>query len=87
MCSLYWRGRTAAGITGPGFSSLAWVGFHTLALFYDIAHVSSSSAPAWTVIASVAFWLVELSALVLILSKRSSRITGTNQPSQERPAT
>jgi hypothetical protein len=48
-----------------------WVGFHTLALFYDVAHVSASSAPVWTVIASVVFWLVEFSAVVLILSKRS----------------
>jgi len=48
-----------------------WFGFHSLALFYDIAHVSASSTPVWTVIASVSFWLVELSALVLILSKRS----------------
>jgi hypothetical protein len=48
-----------------------WVGFHTLALFYDVAHVSASSAPGWTVIASVVFWLVEFSAVVLILSKQS----------------
>ena len=48
-----------------------WVGFHTLALFYDVAHVSASSAPVWTVISSVVFWLVEISAVVLILSKRS----------------
>jgi hypothetical protein len=51
---------------------VVWVGFHTVALFYDIAHVSPSSTPVWTVIASVAFWLVELSALALILSKQSS---------------
>jgi hypothetical protein len=49
----------------------AWVGLHTLVLFYDIAHVSASSAPVWTVIASVVFWLVEFSAVVLILSRRS----------------
>ena len=48
-----------------------WVGFHTIALFYDVAHVSASSAPVWTVISSVVFWLVEISAVVLILSKRS----------------
>ncbi len=48
-----------------------WVGCHTLALFYDVAHVSVSSAPTWTVIASVVFWLVEASAAVLILSKPS----------------
>ena len=51
---------------------VVWVAFHTVALFYDIAHVSPSSTPVWTVIASVAFWLVELSALALILSKQSS---------------
>jgi hypothetical protein len=49
----------------------AWVGLHTLALFYNIAHASASSAPVWTLIASVVFWLVEFSAVVLILSKRS----------------
>jgi hypothetical protein len=49
----------------------AWVGLHTLALFCDTAHVAGSSAPVWTVIASVVFWLVELSAVVLILSKRA----------------
>jgi hypothetical protein len=48
-----------------------WVGFHTLALFYDVAHVSASSAPVWTVIASVCFWLGEFSAAALILSKQS----------------
>jgi len=48
-----------------------WVGFHTLALFYDVGHVSASSAAVWTVIASVVFWLVEVSAVVLILSKQS----------------
>jgi len=48
-----------------------WVGFHTLALFYDVAHMSAASAPVWTVIASAVFWLVELSAVVLILSKQS----------------
>ena len=48
-----------------------WVAFHTAALFYDVAHVSASSAPAWTLIASVVFWLVEFAAVVLILSKQS----------------
>jgi hypothetical protein len=48
-----------------------WVGFHTPVLFYDVAHVSASSTPVWTVIASVVFWLIELSAAVLILSKQS----------------
>ncbi len=48
-----------------------WVALHTLALFYDVALVSAPSAPLWTCIASVVFWLVELSAVVLILSKRS----------------
>ena len=48
-----------------------WVGCHTLTLFYDVAHVSASSAPVWTVIASGVFWLVECSAVVLILSKQS----------------
>jgi hypothetical protein len=50
---------------------VVWVAFHTVALFYDVAHVSASSAPVWTVIASVVFWLVEFSAVVLILSKQS----------------
>jgi hypothetical protein len=44
---------------------------HTLALFYDIAHVSASSSVVWTVTASVVFWLAELSAVVLLLSKQS----------------
>ena len=48
-----------------------WVGFHTPVLFYDLAHVSASAAPVWTVIASVVFWTVEFSALVLIVNKRS----------------
>ena len=48
-----------------------WVGFHTVALLYDVAHVSASSAPVWTVIASVVFWLVEFAAVALILSKHS----------------
>jgi hypothetical protein len=48
-----------------------WVGLQTVALFYDVAHGSASSAPPWTVIASVVFWLVELSAVVLILSRQS----------------
>ena len=75
------------GISWGVFALLAWangrghswarvlfavgVGLHTPILFYDIAHVSASSAPVWTVIASVAFWLVEFSAVVLILNKRS----------------
>jgi hypothetical protein len=49
-----------------------WVGLHSLALFYDVAHVSASSALGWALSASVVFWLVEFSALVLILSKPSS---------------
>ena len=58
-----------------------WVGFHTPILFYDIAHVSASSAPVWTVIASTVFWLVEFSAVVLILNKRSGpSFTGTSPP-------
>lgn len=48
-----------------------WVGFHALALFDDVAHMSASSAPVWTLIASVMFWLVELSALALLVSRRS----------------
>jgi hypothetical protein len=48
-----------------------WVGLHTLALFYDVAHLSASHAPVWTVIASVVFWLVEFSAVVLVLSRQS----------------
>jgi hypothetical protein len=48
-----------------------WVGFHSVALFYDIAHLSASSIPVSAVIASVVFWLVESSAVVLILSKPS----------------
>jgi len=48
-----------------------WVGVHSIALFYDVAHVSASSTSVWAVIASVVFWLVEISAVVLILSKRS----------------
>jgi hypothetical protein len=44
-----------------------WVGFHTVALIADIAQGSVSSAPVWTVIGSVVFWLLELSAAVLIL--------------------
>jgi hypothetical protein len=53
------------------FLFAVWVGFHTLALLYDITYVSASSTPAWTIIVSVAFWLVESSALLLVLSKRS----------------
>jgi hypothetical protein len=48
-----------------------WVGLHTVALFYDVAHASASSAPASSVIASIVFWLVECSAVVLILRKQS----------------
>jgi hypothetical protein len=48
-----------------------WFGLHSVVLFYDIAHVSASSAPVRTVIASVVFWLVELSAVVLLFSKQS----------------
>jgi hypothetical protein len=53
------------------FLFAGWVGFHTLALFYDVAHVSASSAQVWSVIASIMFWLVEFSGAVLILSKPS----------------
>jgi len=49
-----------------------WVAFHTLALFYDIAHVSGLSAPIGAVIVSFVFWLVECAAVALILSNRSS---------------
>jgi hypothetical protein len=49
---------------------VVWVTFHTLALFYDVARVSSSTS-VWTVIASVVFWLVEVSAVALILNKQS----------------
>jgi hypothetical protein len=49
-----------------------WVGLHTVALFYDVAHASASSASVWSVIASIVFWLVECSAVVLILSKQSA---------------
>jgi hypothetical protein len=48
-----------------------WVGLHTLALFYDVAHVSTSSTHVWPAIASVVFWLVEFSAVLLILSRQS----------------
>ena len=49
----------------------AWVALHSLVLFYDLAHFTASYSPAWTVIASVTFWLVELSAVLLILNRRS----------------
>jgi hypothetical protein len=52
-----------------------WVGFHTVALTADIAQGSVSSAPVWTVIGSVVFWLLELSAVVLILIKPYYRHT------------
>jgi hypothetical protein len=50
---------------------VVWFGVHTLALFYDVAQVSASSGPVWAVIASVVFWLIECSAVVLSLSKQS----------------
>lgn len=53
-----------------------WVGAHTVVLFYDLAHVSASPAPVWTVIASVAFWIVEFAAVLLVLSKRSGPYYG-----------
>ena len=49
---------------------VVWVAFHTLALFYDVARLSSSTS-VWMVIASVVFWLVEVSAVALILNKQS----------------
>lgn len=49
-----------------------WFALHSLALFYDIAHLSISAAQVWSLVGSVIFWLLELSAVVLILSKRSS---------------
>jgi hypothetical protein len=48
-----------------------WVGLHTLALFYDVAHASALSASPWSIIASIVFWVVECSAVVLILSRQS----------------
>jgi hypothetical protein len=48
-----------------------WVAFHTLALFYDLAHVSAPSTSGWTIPASMIFWLLEVIAVVLILSKQS----------------
>lgn len=48
-----------------------WFGIHSLALFYDLAHISMSSTAIPAVVASLAFWLLELSAAVLVLSKRS----------------
>jgi hypothetical protein len=47
-----------------------WCGLHTLALVADVAQGSAFSAPVGVVIGTVVFWLVEVSALVLILSKR-----------------
>jgi hypothetical protein len=49
----------------------AWVAFHTMVLFDDVAQPSASSIPVWTVIASFAFWLIEFSAVALAVSKRS----------------
>jgi len=49
----------------------AWVALHCLVLFYDLVHLTASYSPAWTVIASVTFWLVELAAVLLILNRRS----------------
>jgi hypothetical protein len=49
----------------------AWFGLHTAALVAEIAQGSAFSAPVWAMIGAVVFWLVEASALVLILSKRS----------------
>jgi hypothetical protein len=49
-----------------------WVGLQTVALFYDIAHLSPSSVHVWTIVGSVVFWVIECVALLLILSKRSS---------------
>lgn len=48
-----------------------WCGLHTVALVADVAQGSAFSVPVWALIGSVVFWLVELSALVLILSKPS----------------
>jgi hypothetical protein len=50
-----------------------WFGLHTVALAADMAHGSAFSASAWAVIGPVVFWLLELSALVLIMSKQSKR--------------
>jgi hypothetical protein len=56
-----------------------WFGVHTLALLYDGAHMSASSASVGTVIASVVFWLVEFSAVVLVLSKQSGPYYRSNR--------
>lgn len=48
-----------------------WFALHSVVLFYDLAHLTASYSPVWTVIASVTFWLVELSAVLLILNGRS----------------
>jgi hypothetical protein len=48
----------------------SWFLVHSLALGYDLIHVSTAT-PAFTVIASLALWLVELCAVALIMSKRS----------------
>jgi len=48
-----------------------WFAFHTAALVAEIVHGSAFSAPVWAVIGAVAFWLIEASALLLILSKQS----------------
>jgi hypothetical protein len=58
----------------------AWFAFHTLVLFYDIANLSAS-APVWTVIAGVVFWLVELAAVALIVSRQSSSFYRRRLPS------
>jgi hypothetical protein len=48
-----------------------WFGLHTAALVAEIAQGSAFSAPVWSLIGTVVFWLVELSALVLIVSAES----------------
>lgn len=48
-----------------------WFALHSLALFYDLTHLTASYSPTWTVIASMSFWLVELLAVLLILNRRS----------------
>jgi hypothetical protein len=50
-----------------------WVLLHTQVLLYDSVHLAPSSAAIWTVVASIVFWLIELAAMVLILSKQSRR--------------
>lgn len=46
-----------------------WFGLHTVALAADIAQGAAFSAPVWTVISALVFWLVECSAVVLILTE------------------